>query len=151
MAKRTGRPSSYTKEAADLICEHLALGKTLPQILELRLPGVPEDRTTIYRWTREHEEFRNAYVRARQDQMDTWVEDMIRISNDDSRDVMRDEMGRLRSDNTAVNRDKLRCDTIKFIASRLHAKKYGDKVMQEITGPEGGALLPVLNITIAKK
>jgi hypothetical protein len=83
--------------------------------------------------------------------MDTWVEEMVDISRDESRDLQPDGKGGMRSDNTAVNRDRLKCDNIKFIASRIHAKKYGDKITQEVTGANGADLVPVLNINITKK
>jgi hypothetical protein len=41
----------------------------------------------------------------------------------------------------AVQRSRLMVDTRKWLMSKLAAKKYGDKVQTEISGPEGGALI----------
>jgi hypothetical protein len=37
-------------------------------------------------------------------------------------------------------RDRLRVDSRKWVASKLLPKKYGDKLQQEVSGPDGGAL-----------
>ena len=41
-------------------------------------------------------------------------------------------------DAVSVNHAKLRIDTRKWAASKLKPKKYGDRVMNELTGKDGG-------------
>jgi hypothetical protein len=55
------------------------------------------------------------------------------------------------SDNTAVQRDRLKADTISRMMKWKMPQRYGDKITQEVTGPNGGDLVPVLNINITKK
>lgn len=55
----------YVKRTGDLICEQIALGKTLQQALDIvgyLAPTVP----TFWRWLDEYPEFREKYERARQ-------------------------------------------------------------------------------------
>src|SRR5258708_21712114 len=39
-------------------------------------------------------------------------------------------------------------DARKWLMSKMAPKKYGDKITQEVTGKDGAALVPVLNVTI---
>jgi hypothetical protein len=43
-------------------------------------------------------------------------------------------------DSTAVARNRLRVDARKWVAAKLLPKKYGDKVQQEVSGPDGGPI-----------
>jgi hypothetical protein len=57
-----GRPSSYTPEIAERICDAIAGGSNLEQLS--RDPGYP-DKDTLYAWLRKHKEFSDEYERAR--------------------------------------------------------------------------------------
>ena len=46
-----------------------------------------------------------------------------------------------RADNGAVQQARLRVDSRRWLLSKLMPRKYGDKITQEITGEEGGALI----------
>ena len=52
--------------------------------------------------------------------------------------------------NTAVQRDSLIFKTHAFLMGRLAAAHYGDKIQQEITGKDGAAFAPILNINVKK-
>jgi len=43
-------------------------------------------------------------------------------------------------DSAGVARNRLRVDTIKWYASKLKAKKYGDKASVEVSGKDGDAI-----------
>mgnify|MGYP000426269079 FL=1 len=43
-------------------------------------------------------------------------------------------------DSTAVQRNRLRVDARKWLLSKMVPKKYGDKLVQEHTGANGGAI-----------
>lgn len=51
-------------------------------------------------------------------------------------------------DATAVARNRLRVDARKWLASKLAPKKYGDKVLNEVTGANGGAIVVDSRITL---
>ena len=62
-----GRPSSYTKEKALVICERISSGESLVQIC--KDDGMPPCKT-VFVWLGQFEEFRDMYVRAREAQME---------------------------------------------------------------------------------
>lgn len=137
-----GRPTTFNQEIADKICDRMANGESARAIC--RDPDMPQ-WSTLCGWKRRNEEFATQYARAREDLLDYWAEEIDEIAHDTSRDFTTDEMGRIRSDNTAVNRDRLKIDTRKWIMCKLSPKKYGDKLTQEISGPDSGPI-PVINI-----
>jgi hypothetical protein len=53
--RRPGRPTSYSVEMVETICDLLSTGKTLTAICQK--PGMP-GTTTVHRWLGEHVEFR---------------------------------------------------------------------------------------------
>jgi hypothetical protein len=63
------RIAHYTVRTADLICEYIALGKTLEEALKevgYLAPTIPQ----FWKWLDAHEDFREKYDRARQLQAD---------------------------------------------------------------------------------
>ncbi|MFN6267157.1 MAG: hypothetical protein ACK45D_13070 [Alphaproteobacteria bacterium] len=115
----TGRPSSFTQAIADEICERLAEGESLRTICnDDDMPG----RSTVNRWLAENEAFRDQYARARDVQADLYAERIV----DDAMVATDAGLGRLRM------------DALKWAASKLAPKKYGDKV-QHVGGDEGDA------------
>ena len=125
----TGRPSSFTQEIADTICDRLANGETLRAIC--RDEGMPS-KTSVMRWLNKDAAFRDQYARAREDQADHWADDIVGISEDRSADYITDPDGRVRSDNTGVNRSRLMVDTKKWLMARMAPKKYGDKLTTDV-------------------
>ena len=119
----TGRPSSYTFEIGEEICEQMANGKGLRQICSL--PELPV-RNTVLRWIDSHAGFRNRYARAREACMDWYSEEILRIAFDDSGDLIIDG-DRVMSGHHVVQRARLKVDTVKWIMAKLAPKKYGDK------------------------
>ncbi len=53
-------------------------------------------------------------------------------------------------DATAVARNRLRVDTRKWIAARILPKRYGDKVQQEHTGPNGSSLFAGIQVSFVR-
>ncbi|GAA0729954.1 hypothetical protein [Sphingomonas japonica] len=68
-----GRPTDYTSELADAICDRLAADESLVSIC--RDDAMPST-TTVHRWRQERPEFRANYARAREEQGHT-VADML--------------------------------------------------------------------------
>jgi hypothetical protein len=135
-----GRPTIFNAELAAWICAELASGRALVDICaEKQAPGT----TTVYRWLQENEQFRDLYARAREDQADTLADELLVIADDGRNDWMRandpDNLG-YAENKEAIRRSQLRIDTRKWIASKLKAKKYGDKVEQTIQNPDGSAI-----------
>ena len=124
------RPSDYTVEKADSICEHIAGGKSL--VSWCAVDGRP-NYTTVMRWIQQQPEFRNKYAGAREAQADYLAEEIVQISDDGSNDTYETEDGP-RTNQDVIARSRLRVDARKWYASKLAPKKYGDKVETTLTG-----------------
>lgn len=106
------------------------------------------DKSTVMRWLATHAEFRDQYAHAREAQADYYAEEIIEISDDSVGDVSTDDNGNIRPNTEFIARSRLRVDTRKWLMARMAPKKYGDKVTQELTGPDGG---PVSFTTVYEK
>lgn len=124
------RPSNYTTEQADDICEHIAGGKSL--VSWCAEDGRP-NYTTVMRWIQQQPEFRNKYAGAREAQADYLAEEIVQISDDGLNDTYETEDGP-RTNQDVIARSRLRVDARKWYASKLAPKKYGDKVETTLTG-----------------
>jgi hypothetical protein len=123
-----GRPSDYTPELADLICEQLAMGYSVRTVCKGE--GMPAP-STIFRWLREHKEFQEQYARAKQESADAMADELLDIVDDGSNDWMVINKGGYTAtvvDQEAVQRSKLRAETRKWLMSKMKPKKYGDKL-----------------------
>lgn len=114
--KKQGRPTKFTQELADTICERMANGETMRSICrEIDIPP-----STVIEWTMNNKSFSEQYTQARQKQADSYA-DMILDEAFNSHDA---QIGRLR------------VDALKWVASKLAPKRYGDKVEVEQTGTQ---------------
>ena len=133
-----GRPTGYTADIAQGICARLADGETLREIC--RSEEMPA-RSTVHLWLLAHSEFSDQYARAREIQADAWADELVEIADNGSNDWMernrQDDQG-YQVNGEHIQRSRLRADTRKWLMSKVAAKKYGDKVQQEISGPDGG-------------
>ena len=126
--------SSFTQEMADIICERIAKGESLRKIcLDDNMPA----HSTILKWLRDIDGFSSQYARAREDQAEFYLDEIIAISDESSQDKIANEDGTERTDSEAIQRSKLRVDTRKWAMAKLAPKKYGDKITQEVTGANG--------------
>ncbi len=119
---KRGRPTDYTKDMADKICEKIANGRSLRSICAE--DGVPPLKT-IYRWLEANEEFRHQYARAREKQADYFVEEIIEIADSAV------------AESAAVSKAKLQIDARKWAASKIAPKKYGDKTELDVKSSDG--------------
>ena len=139
-----GRPSLFSVEIAQEICSRIMDGESLRKTC--RDEHMPE-RMTIFRWLHDNTEFCDQYARAREIQADTLAEEILEIADDGRNDTYTtnddDGEGVERVNHDVIARSRLRVDARKWYASKLSPKKYGDKVQQEISGPDGGAITVV--------
>lgn len=124
-----GRPTKYTKELADTICELLAMGDSMRTISkDESMPAM----STLFKWLREHQEFSEQYAKAKLESIDAMAEELLDIADNGANDYME----RQNSDGStyevyngdAVQRSRLRVDTRKWLMSKMKPKKYGDKL-----------------------
>lgn len=112
---------SYSPKIAQEICDQIASGKSLVKICKAKKIGY----STVMRWLDEYAEFREKYAQARDIQADYYADEIIDIA--DSRALHPDDK-------------RIRVDARKWKAGKLRPKKYGDKIHQEHTGPDGKPL-----------
>ncbi|WP_315928880.1 terminase small subunit protein [Mesorhizobium sp. SP-1A] len=122
------RPSDFTEEIADTICERLAEGESLRSIC--RDEGMPST-SSVCRWLAAREGFREQYARARELQADalfdeaqdianTLVEGVkTKVTSDGKTEVTRGDM---------IEHRRLQVDVRKWMVGKLAPKKYGDKL-----------------------
>jgi len=140
-----GRPSSYTPEWGDLICQRVATHTIgLPTLCKMYDDMPAED--AIQRWRYSFEEFRVKYAQAKMFQADLLAEECLYISNDSSEDYKIDEEGNKFFNSEAVARARLKIDTRKWLASKLLPKQYGDKLLLEQKTEENEKLKEELKI-----
>lgn len=114
------RPSKYTPEVVDRICEGLIEGSSLRQLCCQE--GMPS-RATILRWANDKPEFQKRYQLACQIRAEGLADDMIDIADDASRDWK--QVGNRRVLNKdVIRRDRLRIKTRKWMVNRMQLKKH---------------------------
>jgi hypothetical protein len=157
--KSAGRPQLYDREKIVAhVCEQLALGRSLLNICTTD-PGMP-DHMTVRIWVRDDNPAgtRQRYLSAREAGLSSMAEDIIDLSDkthewvmvqktDRHGNLMFDDKGApivekrlipLSSDTVAHKR--LQVDTRKWYLSKVLPKIYGDKILQELTGADGGPI-----------
>ncbi len=117
-----GRPSEYTQEIADRICNELSEGISLRTVC---LADDMPDKTTVFRWIRQNEEFRNQYARAKEESADAQHEVLMDLG-DNAIDLSQSVDPKASS--AVVQAVKLKADNLKWSMSKMKPKKYGDKI-----------------------
>jgi len=135
---RNGRPEdTYSVPVAAEICRRIADGETLTDVC--RAIGIA--RQTVYTWVLDnHEGFADVYARARHLMALGWADDLDEIARDRRGDYMVDADGKTVPDMEHIMRSRLRIDTRKWMLSKMLPKVFGEKVITEITGRDGGAI-----------
>ena len=137
---KPGRPTLYSPEMADRICEELMLGRSLRAICE-EDDWSPGFRTVIGWLAQDVPGFRAKYAAAREVQADVHADDIVYIAD-------RTELGEIETDKfdkdgnpiTEVRRAdmiehrKLRITTRQWTAEKLRPKAYGTKQFVEHSG-----------------
>lgn len=145
-----GRPSGYSDDIADAICDGLADARSLRSIcLDKGMPS----QSMVFRWLADerYSAFRERYARAREAQADALFDEMLDIADDGTNDWVE----RKRDDGSTdtvldhehVQRSKLRIEARKWMAGKLRPKVYGDKL--DLTSSDGTMTpqAPIYNIT----
>lgn len=135
------RPSTYSKELADRICEELALGKSMRTVCAQEdMPAM----SSVFKWLREHSEFSEQYEKAKQESADAMAEELLYIADtpvmgevktikaDGSVEIKQDEM---------LGHRRLQIDARKWLMAKMKPKKYGDKIDMTSDGGKLGVTL----------
>jgi len=124
-----GRPSIYTQELADKVCEAISLGSSLRSAcLSKDLPSI----STVFKWLREDEGFTKQYEKACEERTEYQREELLDIADDGTNDWEEQERTDgstfVKLNNESIQRSRLRVDTRKWLMSKMKPKKYGDKM-----------------------
>lgn len=129
-----GRLSLYTRELADAICDRLKEGESLRAICA---PQEMPAAGTVRGWVVDDiDGFAERYARAK----DIGVEALVDDALHEAESVRAAAFKTVKPDGTevrhvdAVDRSRLKVDTIKWYASKIARKKFGDKIDVEHSG-----------------
>lgn len=132
MTHAGGRPTSFTKELGDRICDQLAEGLSLRSVC--KADDMP-DKSTVFRWIRDDKEFQDQYARAKREGADAMAEDILDIIDDGTNDWMTIQGNRV-TNREAIERSKLRFQGRQWLMSKTLPKKYGDKIDMTTNGKD---------------
>ena len=119
------RQLEFTQEIGDAICDLIADGQSLRSIC--RRDDMPTT-STVCRWLTLLPTFAEQYTRARELQADALADEITDIADDKTGDPQR---------------DRLRVDARKWVASKLKPKKYGERTLHG-SDPENPLPAPVM-------
>ena len=112
-----------TQDIEDRICEELASGRSLISICAAE--DMPS-RWTVLRWMRQNDQFATSIARARDDQADYYLDKQI-------------EFTEIATINDYQLR-KFQADNLKWVASKLKPKKYGDSTQVKMADADGNKI-----------
>lgn len=116
--------STYTPELGAAFCA--AMASTTDSIATIcKRKGMPS-KATVFRWKAEIAEFAKMYEAAKVEQLYCGIEECTEIAD------------KAKKTPEAIAHAKLRIDTRIKVAQRLKPKEFGDKITNELTGPDGG-------------
>jgi hypothetical protein len=107
-----GRPTVFTQEVADAICDRLPAEPLTEILADEGMPGY----RTVMRWLRANPEFRQNYAHAREDQGDHDADKVAEIRAMLLRGEIEPDVARVAM------------DSCKWTAARRRPKVYGDKL-----------------------
>jgi hypothetical protein len=125
-ANKIGRPTKYTPELGDYVCEIIAshcVGLNTLVTLYDDFPG----SSTIYIWHTKYPEFREKYLKAKA------LQALLRVQeNDDLLDcpllIIKDANGQEKVDPASASMRIARANSRRWDAARLAPRIYGDKI-----------------------
>lgn len=144
--------TTFTQEMADIICERLADGQSLRAIcVDEAMPST----STVCKWLAAEPSFSEQYARARELQADALFDEILEIADDGQNDWMEkrnadgENIG-WSENGEALRRSALRVDARKWMAGKLQAKKYGDKLDLNHSGSIGTMSEDQVNARLAE-
>jgi hypothetical protein len=124
--RHPGKQVTFDPGIAEVICWRMACGESLRAIC--RDPGMPPESTVRWWHIYDHEGFAAQYARAREAQADCWASEIV------------DRARAVPADAAHVAKARLEIDSVKWVASKLLPRKYGERVSAELTGAGGGPI-----------
>lgn len=132
---RVGRPAKYDERIVRIICRRLMRKETLSKICaDPRMPSV--HNVTNWLSNPKYKEFRERYYEARRVAAEMRVDEIFDIMDDTEDDWVEtfDKNGEpngWKPNHDAINRARLKIDTIKWYAGKMVPRIYGDNINVE--------------------
>src|SRR3990167_2608340 len=123
---KRGRPTRYTSELATEICDAIAANSKGVKKLCAENPHWP-NKDTIFTWIKNNSEFSDQYARAKAQQIEALVDEIIDIADNSTQDEIINDQGVRVCNSEFIARSRLRIDTRKWLAAKLCPRLYGDK------------------------
>lgn len=120
--KKIGRPSTFTQEIADRVCEELRSGRTLRSVCE---EDWAPSRDGLLGWADRMPAFADQYARAKT----AGYEALGELTIDEASMYIKAE---------DVPAARMKLDARRWFLGKMAPKRYGDKVTQEVVGAGGG-------------
>lgn len=121
---KPGRPTGYTPELANEICNSIASSsKGTKKLCKENQHWPCQD--TLFAWLKNHPEFSEQYAQAKRCQIEVFIDEILDIADDSSHDELINEEGSLVCNSEFIARSRLRIDTRKWLAAKLVPKVYG--------------------------
>lgn len=99
-------------------------------------------RSTVHLWLAKDKGFSDHYARACDVRAEEVFDEMFEIADDATNDFMaQGEDGAWKVNGENVQRSRLRIDTRKWALARMNPKKYGEKIVNEVVGKDGGPIV----------
>ena len=114
--------STFTQAIFDRICERIAEGESLRAICKGN--GMPAKRTFL-RWVAADETLAKQYAEAQVMRAEHYFDEIVEIADKGSDPA----------------KTRVQVDARKWVLSRMNPKKYGDRVLNEHMGEDGGPLV----------
>lgn len=132
-----GRPTIYTPEIAELVCEVI---ESEPGSIRIALMGRDDlpGFSTVHRWEQQHPEFRDRLSRARELRAHLLADDALAVADESEHDTIT-KRGRNGEEFEAPDSEWMARSRLRFEARRWHAKNlnqraYGDQSSVNLGG-----------------
>lgn len=112
-------------EIINTICDRISKGESLRSVL--RSENMPS-LSNFFAWIDNNKDFQNQYARATELRAETIFEDILNISDSTDNDIIELPDGSKVTNHHAINRDRLRVDSRKWMLAKMMPKKYGEKL-----------------------
>ena len=144
--KRVGRPSKLTPAVLKRIVDGLSEGTPLTVICS---PVAMPSDTSVRNWMRDDSELSSAIAGAREAGFDRIALDALAIADNSEQDTILTDKGAETPNSEWIARSRLRVETRLKLLAKWDPKRYGERMAQEISGPNGGpvTVAPAVQLT----
>lgn len=131
----------YRQDIAEFILPLLAEGHPLHKACRMATAAIGViSPCQFLRWVYDDQELARTYSQARDIGYRLLADELLDIADRADEDTFVDEHGMVRMNSEVVQRSKLRVDTRKWILAKMLPRLYGDKLLTEHTGANGGPI-----------